>query len=67
MFVIVHREFWMQKPISGDTDSEKVLRRRKIQPLYHELDDSLCSSLTDLPTGGKNTATSTSAPIIVHV
>lgn len=57
----------MQKPISGDTDSEKVLRRRKIQPLYHELDDSLCSSLTDLPTGGKNTATSTSAPIIVHV
>lgn len=27
--------------------SEKSLRRRKVVPFYHELDDSLCSSLTE--------------------
>ncbi|KAJ8954073.1 hypothetical protein NQ318_004378 [Aromia moschata] len=27
--------------------SEKLLRRRKVVPFYHELDDSLCSSLTE--------------------
>ncbi|XP_066250506.1 uncharacterized protein [Euwallacea similis] len=33
-------------------ESEKSLRRRKNRPLYHELEDSLCSSLTDLPGAG---------------
>ncbi|XP_057671512.1 uncharacterized protein LOC130903436 isoform X1 [Diorhabda carinulata] len=28
-------------------NSEKSLRRRKVVPFYHELDDSLCSSLTE--------------------
>ncbi|KAJ8924959.1 hypothetical protein NQ315_001124 [Exocentrus adspersus] len=27
--------------------NEKLLRRRKVVPFYHELDDSLCSSLTE--------------------
>jgi len=34
--------------VTGESESEKVLRKRKIQPMYQELEDSLCSSLTDL-------------------
>lgn len=30
------------------TASEKSLRKRKVVPFYHELEDSLCSSLTEL-------------------
>ncbi|XP_060535273.1 uncharacterized protein LOC132707430 [Cylas formicarius] len=33
--------------ITADSESEKVLRKRKIQPIYQELEDSLCSSLTE--------------------
>lgn len=45
---IIAESLKKNRVITEDADTEKVLRKRKIQPLYHELDDSLCSSLTDL-------------------
>lgn len=38
----------MQKSkVTADSVSDKLLRRRKVVPFYHELEDSLCSSLTE--------------------
>lgn len=52
MFKYIFRSFeiiiLMSCVFIGDSETEKVLRKRKIQPIYQELDDSLCSSLTDL-------------------
>ncbi|XP_076271977.1 uncharacterized protein LOC143203630 isoform X1 [Rhynchophorus ferrugineus] len=45
---IIAESLRKNKVITGDSETEKVLRKRKIQPIYQELDDSLCSSLTDL-------------------
>lgn len=37
----------MRKNKVTTESSDKALRRRKVVPFYHELDDSLCSSLTE--------------------
>lgn len=37
----------MRKNKVTTESADKALRRRKIVPFYHELDDSLCSSLTE--------------------
>lgn len=33
--------------VATESVSDKSLRRRKVVPFYHELEDSLCSSLTE--------------------
>lgn len=40
-------ESMRKNKITTESVSEKLLRRRKVVPFYHELDDSLCSSLTE--------------------
>lgn len=37
----------VKNKVTTESVSEKLLRRRKVVPFYHELDDSLCSSLTE--------------------
>lgn len=40
-------ESMRKNKISTESVTDKALRRRKVVPFYHELDDSLCSSLTE--------------------
>ena len=40
-------ESMRKNKVTTESVSEKLLRRRKVVPFYHELDDSLCSSLTE--------------------
>lgn len=40
-------ESMRKNKVPTESVSDKSLRRRKVVPFYHELDDSLCSSLTE--------------------
>ncbi|XP_074032895.1 uncharacterized protein isoform X2 [Leptinotarsa decemlineata] len=40
-------ESLVKNKVNSESASEKLLRRRKVVPFYHELEDSLCSSLTE--------------------
>nr|CAI5824761.1 unnamed protein product [Callosobruchus analis] len=40
-------ESMRKNKVPTESVSEKLLRKRKVIPFYHELDDSLCSSLTE--------------------
>ncbi|CAH2008390.1 unnamed protein product [Acanthoscelides obtectus] len=40
-------ESMLKNKVPTESVSEKLLRKRKVIPFYHELDDSLCSSLTE--------------------
>lgn len=40
-------ESMRKNKVTTESVTDKALRRRKVVPFYHELDDSLCSSLTE--------------------
>ncbi|XP_018564119.1 uncharacterized protein LOC108905633 isoform X2 [Anoplophora glabripennis] len=45
--LIIYCNNCKQSILDPNAVNEKLLRRRKVVPFYHELDDSLCSSLTE--------------------